>query len=130
MEQELYRSVVGAVTVVLHVAKRDLSRRVRLSVYQSINVPTLTYSHEFLVMTEIMRSQIIKLSARNELGSDIREELNVEPLGVRRFEHLVRMPPGCLPAGLYVHVHQRGDTRTDLGHAGDIISVGWPGNIL
>lgn len=65
MEQELYRSVVGAVTVVLralkrsHVVKRDLSRRVRLSVYQSIDVPTLAYSHEFLVMTEIMRSQII-----------------------------------------------------------------------
>lgn len=62
---ELYRCVVGAVTIVLqalkrsHVVKRDLSRRVRLSVYQSIDVPTLTYSHEFLVKTEIMRSQII-----------------------------------------------------------------------
>lgn len=71
MEQELYRqSVVGAVTVVLralkqsHVVKRDLSRRVRHSVYQSIDVPTLTYGHEFQVMTEIIRSQIINQVAK------------------------------------------------------------------
>lgn len=56
MEQELCRwSAVGAVTVVLqalkqsHAVMEDLSRKVRLSVYQSI------YCHEFWIMTEIMR---------------------------------------------------------------------------
>lgn len=35
--------------------KRELSLKVKLSIYQSINVPNLTYDHELWVMTERTR---------------------------------------------------------------------------
>ncbi|KAK3563034.1 hypothetical protein QTP86_014091, partial [Hemibagrus guttatus] len=41
--RSMYRSVV---------VKKELSRKVKLSIYQSIYVPTLTYGHELWVMTE------------------------------------------------------------------------------
>ncbi|KAK3532712.1 hypothetical protein QTP86_028082, partial [Hemibagrus guttatus] len=41
--QSMYRSVV---------VKKELSRKAKLSIYQSIYVPTLTYGHELWVMTE------------------------------------------------------------------------------
>ncbi|KAK3533231.1 hypothetical protein QTP70_013673 [Hemibagrus guttatus] len=41
--QSMYRSVV---------VKKELSQKVKLSIYQSIYVPTLTYGHELWVMTE------------------------------------------------------------------------------
>ena len=47
--QALYRSVV---------VKKELSRKAKLSIYQSIYVPTLTYGHELWVMTERTRSRI------------------------------------------------------------------------
>lgn len=40
------------------VAKRELSLKAKLSIYQSFYVPTLTYGHELWVMTEIMRLQV------------------------------------------------------------------------
>uniref|UniRef100_A0A3B5BGU9 Carbonyl reductase 1 n=1 Tax=Stegastes partitus TaxID=144197 RepID=A0A3B5BGU9_9TELE len=43
----LYRTVV---------VKRELSRKAKLSIYQSIYVPTLTYGHEFWVVIEKTRS--------------------------------------------------------------------------
>ncbi|KAK3574615.1 hypothetical protein QTP86_011529 [Hemibagrus guttatus] len=39
----MYRSVV---------VKKELSRKAKLWIYQSIYVPTLTYGHELWVMTE------------------------------------------------------------------------------
>ncbi|KAK3542076.1 hypothetical protein QTP86_011949 [Hemibagrus guttatus] len=45
----MYRSVV---------VKKELSRKVKLLIYQSIYVPTLTYGHELWVMTERVRSRI------------------------------------------------------------------------
>ncbi|GAA6083927.1 calmodulin-regulated spectrin-associated protein 1-B isoform X2, partial [Tachysurus ichikawai] len=45
----IYRSVV---------VKKELSRKAKLSIYQSIYVPTLTYGHELWVMTERTRSRI------------------------------------------------------------------------
>jgi len=45
----MYRSVV---------VKKELSRKGKLSIYQSIYVPTRTYGHEQWVMTEKTRSQI------------------------------------------------------------------------
>ena len=42
------------------VVKRELSSKARLSVYQSIFVPTLTYGHELWVVTERMRFKWLK----------------------------------------------------------------------
>ncbi|KAK3516914.1 hypothetical protein QTP70_028206 [Hemibagrus guttatus] len=47
--RSMYRSVV---------VKKELSRKAKLSIYQSIYVPTLTYGHELWVMTERVRSRI------------------------------------------------------------------------
>ncbi len=35
--------------------KKELSRKAKLSIYQSIYIPTLTYGHELWVMNERMR---------------------------------------------------------------------------
>ncbi|TKS65587.1 NLR family CARD domain-containing protein 3 CARD15-like protein [Collichthys lucidus] len=89
MEREIDRriSAASAVMQTLHrsvVVKEEMSQKVKLSIYQSIYVPTLTYDR--------VRS------------SAIREELRVEPLllriernQLRWLGHLVRMPPGRLP---------------------------------
>ncbi|KAK3510452.1 hypothetical protein QTP70_006835 [Hemibagrus guttatus] len=45
--QSMYQSVV---------VKKELSRKAKLSIYQSIYVPTLTYGHELCVMIERVRS--------------------------------------------------------------------------
>ena len=47
--RELYRTIV---------AKKELSKEAKLSVFKSIYVPTLTYGHEIWVMTERMRSRV------------------------------------------------------------------------
>ena len=47
--RSLYRTVV---------TKRELSRKAKLSIYQSIFVPILTYGHEGWVMTERTRSRV------------------------------------------------------------------------
>ncbi|KAK3543834.1 hypothetical protein QTP70_030081 [Hemibagrus guttatus] len=52
--RSMYRSVVE---------KKELSRKVKLSIYQSIYVPTLTYGHELWVMTE--KDKIPDTSRRN-----------------------------------------------------------------
>ncbi|KAK3522459.1 hypothetical protein QTP86_011803 [Hemibagrus guttatus] len=48
VKRSMYRSVV---------VKKELSRKVKLSIYQSIYVPTLTYGHELWVMTEREKSK-------------------------------------------------------------------------
>ena len=121
MEREMDRRF-GAVSAVMRalyltvVVKRELSLKAKLSIYQSIYVPTLTYGHELWVVTERMRSRIqaaemsflcrvAGLSLRDRVrSSDIRRELGVEPLllrvergQLRWFGHLIRMPPGRLP---------------------------------
>ncbi len=108
--------VASTVMQALHrtvVVKRELSWKAKLSIYQSISVPTLTYGHELRVMTERMRLRIqaAKMSFLRRVAGlslrdrslDIRRELEVEPLllCVERsqlgwFEHLIRMPPGRL----------------------------------
>ncbi|KAK3562387.1 hypothetical protein QTP86_033524 [Hemibagrus guttatus] len=63
MDREIDRRI-GAVAAVMRsmyrsvVVKKELSRKVKLSIYQSIYVPTLTYGHELWVMTERVRSRI------------------------------------------------------------------------
>ena len=57
-------SRIGAAGAVLHalhrtvVMKRELSRKAKLSIYWSILVPTLTYSHECWAVTERTRLRV------------------------------------------------------------------------
>ena len=100
--------------------KKDLSQKVKLSIYWSIYVPTLTYGHELWVGTERTRSRIQAakmgflcrvsgLSLRDRVRSSIIwEGLGVEPLllriersQMRWLGHLVRMPPGRLPGEVF-----------------------------
>ncbi|KAK3542555.1 hypothetical protein QTP86_029613, partial [Hemibagrus guttatus] len=109
--QSMYRSVV---------VKKELSRKAKLSIYQSIYVPTLTYGHELWVMTERVRSriQVAEMSfLRRVAGSSLRdrvrssvtqEGLGVEPLllhiergQLRWLRHLFWMPPGRLPGEVF-----------------------------
>ncbi|GAA6107076.1 uncharacterized protein LOC111191400, partial [Tachysurus ichikawai] len=106
--QLIYRSVV---------VKKELRRKAKLSIYQSIYVPTLT---ELWVMTERTRSQIqaAKMSFLRRVAgrsltdrvrsSGTREELRVEPLllhiersQLRWLGHLFRMTPGRLPGEVF-----------------------------
>ena len=97
MEREIDRWI-GAASAVMRslyrsvVVKRELSRKAKLSIYQSVYVPTLTYGHELWVMTERTRSRIQAAemsflrrvagrSLRDRVRSSVtREELGVEPL--------------------------------------------------
>uniref|UniRef100_A0A8C6L8D1 Reverse transcriptase domain-containing protein n=1 Tax=Nothobranchius furzeri TaxID=105023 RepID=A0A8C6L8D1_NOTFU len=107
----LYRSVV---------VNRELSQMAKLSIYRSIYVLTLTYGHEFWVVTERTRSwmqaaemsflrRVAGLSLRDRVRSSvIREGLGVDPLllhiersQLRWLGHLVRMPPGRLPGEVF-----------------------------
>ncbi|KAK3566641.1 hypothetical protein QTP86_001840 [Hemibagrus guttatus] len=109
--RSMYRSVV---------VKKELSRKKKLSIYQSIYIPTLTYGHELWVMTERVRSRIqaaemsfLRRVAGRSLrdrgrSSVTREELGVEPLllhikrgQLRWLGHLFRMPPGRLPGEVF-----------------------------
>ncbi|KAK3509655.1 hypothetical protein QTP70_008402 [Hemibagrus guttatus] len=78
MDREIDRRIGAAAAVMLSmyrsvVVKKELSQKAKLSIYQSIYVPTLTYGHELWVMTERLRW----------LG------------------HLFRMPPGRLPGEVF-----------------------------
>ncbi|KAF7648904.1 hypothetical protein LDENG_00150410, partial [Lucifuga dentata] len=125
MEHEIDRRI-GADSEVLRmlyrtiVVKRELSQKARLSIYQSIYIPILTYGHEFWVVTERIRSRIqaaeMKFLCRvsgftlrdRVRSSDIWERFGVEPLllciersQLRWFRHLVRMPSGHLPRDVF-----------------------------
>ncbi|KAK3557981.1 hypothetical protein QTP86_005631 [Hemibagrus guttatus] len=57
MEREIDRRIGAAAAVMRSmyrsvVVKKELSRKAKLSIYQSIYAPTLTYGHELWVMTE------------------------------------------------------------------------------
>ncbi|KAK3566901.1 hypothetical protein QTP86_004752 [Hemibagrus guttatus] len=57
MDREIDRRIGAAAAVMRSmyrsvVVKKELSRKAKLSIYQSIYVPTLTYGHELWVMTE------------------------------------------------------------------------------
>ena len=109
--RELYRTIV---------AKKELSKEAKLSVFKSIYVPTLTYGHEIWVMTERMRSRVQASEMRflrrvagvkridRIRNSVIRESLNVESLllkiersQLRWFGHVLRMPTDRLPGRVY-----------------------------
>ncbi|KAK3561638.1 hypothetical protein QTP86_011885 [Hemibagrus guttatus] len=125
MDREIDRRIGAAAAVMRSmyrsvVVKKELSRKVKLSIYQSIYVPTLTYGHELWVMTERVRSRIqaaemsfLRRVAGRSLSDRVRssvtqEELGVEPLllhiergQLRWLGHLFRMPPGRLPGEVF-----------------------------
>ncbi|KAK3514795.1 hypothetical protein QTP70_032195, partial [Hemibagrus guttatus] len=96
MDRKLDRRICAAAAVMRSmywsvVVKKELSRKAKLSIYQSIYIPTLTYGHELWVMTERIRSRIqaaemsflrrmAGCSLRDRLRSSVtRKELRVEP---------------------------------------------------
>ena len=121
MEQEIDRRIGAASAVMraLHqpvLVKKELSQKVKLSIYRSIYIPTLTYGHELWVVTERTRLRIQEaemgficrvsgLSLRDRVRSSvIREGFRVELLllciersQMRWLRHVVRMHPGHLP---------------------------------
>ncbi|KAK3544536.1 hypothetical protein QTP86_015589 [Hemibagrus guttatus] len=125
MDREIDRRISAAAAVMRSmyrsvVVKKELSRKAKLSIYQSIYVPTLTYGHELWVMTERVRSRIQAAemsflcrmagrSLRDRVRSSVtQEELRVEPLllhiergQLRWLGHLFRMPPRCLPGEVF-----------------------------
>ncbi|KAK3546902.1 hypothetical protein QTP86_003774 [Hemibagrus guttatus] len=102
--RSMYRSVV---------VKKELSQKAKLSIYQSIYVPTLTYGHELWVMTEAAEMSFLRRLAGRSLRDRVRsfvtqEELRVEPLllhiergQLRWLGHLFRMPLGHLPGEVF-----------------------------
>ncbi len=146
MEREIDRWT-GAASAVMQmlnqsvVVKRELSRKVKISIYRLIYIPTLTFGHELWVMTERIRlliqvaemsflCTVARLSLRDRVrSSDILEELRVEPLllhversQLRWFRHLVRIPPECLPGEVFWACPTRRRPRAE------IISLVWPAN--
>ncbi|KAK3540844.1 hypothetical protein QTP86_002355 [Hemibagrus guttatus] len=129
MDREIDRRIGAAAAVMRSmyrsvVVKKELSRKAKLSIYQSIYVPTLTYGHELWVMTERIRSRIqaakmsflrrvAGCSFRDRVRTSVtREELGVEPLllhiergQLRWLGHLFRMPLGRLPGEVFRACH-------------------------
>ncbi|KAK3521248.1 hypothetical protein QTP70_001543 [Hemibagrus guttatus] len=125
MDREIDRRIGAAAAVMRSmyrsvVVKKELSRKAKLAIYQSIYVPTLTYGHELWVMTERVRSwiqaaelsflrRVAGCSLRDRVRSSVtREELGVEPLllhiergQLRWLGHLFRMPLGHLPGEVF-----------------------------
>ncbi|KAK3553558.1 hypothetical protein QTP70_004565 [Hemibagrus guttatus] len=125
MDREIDRRIGAAAAVMRFmyrsvVVKKELSRKAKLSIYQSIYAPTLTHGHELWVMTERIRSRIQAAemsflrrvagrSLRDRVRSSvIREELGVEPLllhikrgQLRWLGHLFLMPPGRLSGEVF-----------------------------
>ncbi len=75
MERETDRWIGAAAAVIwtlylIVVVKKELSRKAKLSIYQSIYVPTPTYGHELLVVTKDSGYKWLKLiSSVGWLGS-------------------------------------------------------------
>ncbi|KAK3542976.1 hypothetical protein QTP70_008512 [Hemibagrus guttatus] len=125
MDREIDRRIGAAAAVMRSmyrsvVVKKELSRKAKLSIYQSIYVPMFTYGHELWVMTERIRSRIqaaemsflcrvARFFLRDRVKSSVtREELGVEQLllhiergQLRWLGHLFRMPPRRLPGEVF-----------------------------
>ncbi|KAK0141060.1 hypothetical protein N1851_021942 [Merluccius polli] len=108
MEREIDRRIgaVSAVMQTLHgsvMVKRELSRKAKLSIYQSIFVPALTYGHVLWVVTERTRSRV----------------------QAAEMSFLCKL--GCLPDASLVrcsgHIPLVGDLGEDPGHAGETMSL-------
>ena len=82
--------------------------------------------------------RVAGLSLRDRVRSSvIWEELGVDPLllrveksQMRWLGHLVRIPPGRLLGEVFRARPTGRDPGEDPGHAGETMSLGWPGNAL
>ncbi|KAI3352977.1 hypothetical protein L3Q82_019551, partial [Scortum barcoo] len=109
----------------------ELSRKAKLSIYRSVYAPTLTYGHE------LWGGWATGRSLRDNVRSSVtQEELGVEPLllhiersQLRWLGHLFRMPHGRLPREEF-QACPTGEEAPgeDPGHAGETMSLSWPGN--
>ena len=75
--------------------KRELSKKAKLSIFEVVFVPILTYGHESWVMTERVRSQVQSFKMRflqriegvtlfsKVRSSEIQKSLHIEPLLLR-----------------------------------------------
>ncbi|KAK3556390.1 hypothetical protein QTP70_007992 [Hemibagrus guttatus] len=139
MDREIDRQIGAAAAIMRSmyrsvVVKKELSRKVKLLIYQSIYIPTLTYGHELWVMAEGVRSWIqvaemsflcwvVRRSLRDRVRSSVtREKLGVEPLllhiergQLRWLGHLFQMPPGRLPGEVVLEGAPTGDSIVLLG---------------
>ena len=77
--------------------KRELNRKAKLSIYQSIYVPALTYGHELWVMTKRTRSRVqaaemsfLRRVAGLSLRDRVRSSAVREELGVARYSSALR----------------------------------------
>ncbi|KAI3361768.1 hypothetical protein L3Q82_002111 [Scortum barcoo] len=128
IEREIDRRI-GAASAVMRsvyrtvVVKKELSRKAKLSIYRvNLRSQTLTYGHE--LWRDRVRSSVT------------REELGVEPLllriersQLRWLGHLFGMPPGRLPREVFQACPTGKEALgEDPGHAGETMSLGWPGN--
>ncbi|KAI3363270.1 hypothetical protein L3Q82_011557, partial [Scortum barcoo] len=104
--RSVYRTVV---------VKKELSRKAKLSIYRSIYVPTLTY---------------VKLGHSGGARSRAAAPSLIERSQLRWLGHLFRMPLGLrLPREVFQACPTgRRPPREDPGHAGETMSLGWPGN--
>ncbi|KAK3510626.1 hypothetical protein QTP70_011883 [Hemibagrus guttatus] len=94
MDREIDRRIGAAAAVMRSmyrsvVVKKELTQKAKLSIYQSIYVPTLTYDHELWVMTERVRSRIqvaeisfLRRVAGHSLRDRVRSSVTWEELGV------------------------------------------------
>ena len=122
------------------VMKRELSKKLKLSIFKAVFVPILTYDHESWLMTERVRSQVQASEMRFLLriegvklftkvcSSKIRKSLNIEPLliqtersQIRWFGHVSRMPQERLPKqALLAKANDKKDQLDDLELDGPI----------
>ena len=93
-ELDTWIGKVSAVTRALHISvviKRELSKKVKPSIFKTVFVPILTYGHESWVMTKRVRLQVQASEMRSlqrikgvtllskVRSSKIRKSLNIEP---------------------------------------------------
>ncbi|KAK3516276.1 hypothetical protein QTP70_008643 [Hemibagrus guttatus] len=85
MDREIDRRVGAAAAVMRSmywsvVVKKELSRKAKPSIYQSIYVPTLTYGHELWVMTKRVGCEI---EEKERFWSELDEVMDSIPMGER-----------------------------------------------
>ncbi|KAI3351691.1 hypothetical protein L3Q82_020526, partial [Scortum barcoo] len=122
MQREIDRQI-GAASAVMRsvyqtvVVKKELSGKAKLSIYRSIYTPTSPMGEKLLVTQE-------------ELGVEPLLLLHIERSQLRWLGHLFRMPPGRLPREVFqaCPTGRRPRFQEDPGHAGETMSLSWPGN--
>ncbi|KAK3534999.1 hypothetical protein QTP70_001957 [Hemibagrus guttatus] len=116
MDREIDRWIGAAAAVMRSiyrpvVVKNELSRKAKLSIYQSIYVPTLTYGYELWI--QVAKMSFLRRVAGCSLSYRVKISVTLEELGVkllllhikrgqlRWLRHLLWMPPGHLPREVF-----------------------------